>query len=129
MQNNAICVCGDHEIDGVVVQMVAQWIVHEEIDGRAGRAQLIQARNVVGVWIFAATKHGLLDLLRVTQRFQVTDPRNKIYDVLGLMDEFTTESDIPLAVFPDYTKLVEKVYHDVTKFLIDQTRVWRSLVS
>jgi hypothetical protein len=61
--------------------------------------------------------------------FEETDPRDKVYGVLGIITSPTTKSyverrpDIQRAKFPiSYTKSVSDVYQDVVKYLINLDR-------
>jgi hypothetical protein len=61
--------------------------------------------------------------------FEETDPRDKVYGVLGIITSPTTKSyvesrpDIRHAEFPiSYTKSVSEVYQDVVKYLINLDR-------
>jgi Heterokaryon incompatibility protein (HET) len=70
-----------------------------------------------------------LRILRQGAQFEVTDERDRIYGVFGMIwspaSRFYVESrpDIKPAEFPiDYTKSVSKVFQDVIKFLINTDR-------
>lgn len=55
----------------------------------------------------------LSDLLSLTTRFEATDPRDKVYALLGVTNNIPTQ-----ALLPDYGKSVEQVYIDVTQHFI-----------
>ena len=58
----------------------------------------------------------LFHLIRVTQKFQAKDPRDKVYALLGL----ATEGDRGFP--PDYTITVRQVLVNLVKFLIAKDR-------
>lgn len=55
-----------------------------------------------------------------------SDPRDKIYGLLGLIAEFLTESG-GLLIEPDYNKTVAEVYFDITKFIVERRQDLASL--
>jgi hypothetical protein len=61
-----------------------------------------------------------LEILNSTRNLRATDPRDKIYGILGLFGD--PESD-PQNIFPppDYTKTVAELYSDVTRAIIVKT--------
>ena len=70
-----------------------------------------------------------LRVLNEGVNFQETDPRDKVYGVLGIITSPTTKPyvesrpDIESAEFPiSYTKSVSEVYQDVVKYLINLDR-------
>jgi hypothetical protein len=70
-----------------------------------------------------------LHTLRAGTTFQVTDERDRIYAILGMVSSPSTRSyvehrpDIDLTQLPiDYSKSVSKVYQDLTKYLINTDR-------
>ncbi|MCJ1368166.1 hypothetical protein MMC16_007307 [Acarospora aff. strigata] len=76
---------------------------------------------------------GLLELLMISREYEATDPRDKVYGVLGLAREFmkgdTMESDRvhegqqePPRFVVDYSKTVSEVYQHLTKYLINRDR-------
>jgi hypothetical protein len=58
---------------------------------------------------------GLLALLQLTKNHQATDPRDKIFALLGLIEDIYWCTDL----FPiDYTLTVEQLYIDVARWII-----------
>lgn len=54
----------------------------------------------------------LVRLLQCTQGYQASDPRDKLYALLGLSSDVSTD-DFP----PDYSKPVQRVWEDLVKFM------------
>ncbi|KAJ3525108.1 hypothetical protein NM208_g11783 [Fusarium decemcellulare] len=59
----------------------------------------------------------LVGLLRSTQDYQASDPRDKLYALLGVASDVSAED-----IIPDYTRPVQKVYEDLVKFMAVQRR-------
>ncbi|KAM0546750.1 hypothetical protein ACHAPJ_010678 [Fusarium lateritium] len=57
----------------------------------------------------------LVHLLRSTQDYQATDPRDKLYALLGMTSDVSAED-----LTPDYTKPVHKVFEDLVAFMTVQ---------
>lgn len=77
---------------------------------------------------------GLLELLMISREYEATDPRDKIYGVLGLAREsIEGDSSTETNRFPegqhepprfvvDYSKTVSEVYQHLAKYLINRDR-------
>lgn len=61
----------------------------------------------------AAGAMPIMYLLPSTQDFQATDPRDKLYALLGMASDISVED-----VRPDYNKPVLKVFQDLAKFMV-----------
>jgi hypothetical protein len=75
------------------------------------------------MWYFHSG--GLLELLMTGREFDATDPRDKVYSVLGLAEVPMTTYRHPdgTSMFPvDYTKSVSEVYQDAAKYFINRDR-------
>lgn len=64
----------------------------------------------------------LSSLLQCTRPFQATDPRDKIYALLGLAGESKAPDKWPKALMPDYNRVTQNVYMAVTLYCIDKTK-------
>lgn len=67
----------------------------------------------------------LCDLLGDARCFEATDPRDKVFALLGLPSASGASADIksdPLLLAPDYTKSHDQIYRDVTRKLIKEMR-------
>ena len=97
-----------------------------------GQAIMNPFGQIRSIWYYHAG--GLLDFLMVGRAFDATDPRDKVYSVLGIAripmtdrrkDERTSsgqnnESRNVPAMEIDYSKSVSEVYQDVVKYLINR---------
>ena len=55
----------------------------------------------------------LVSLLRCTRDYQASDPRDKLYALLGLASDIGPED-----FFPDYSKPAQRVWEDLVKFMV-----------
>jgi hypothetical protein len=62
----------------------------------------------------------LLVLLNFTRRFQATNPRDKIWGLIGLVEEASNEKELPACLQPDYSKPLQEVFQGVTVYLINK---------
>ncbi len=63
---------------------------------------------------------GFLDLLMAGREYEATDPRDKVYSVLGLGRVNPPSGPLPSPV--DYSKSVSEVYQDVVKYFVNRDR-------
>ncbi|KAF2441203.1 HET-domain-containing protein [Karstenula rhodostoma CBS 690.94] len=63
----------------------------------------------------------LSSLLQSTRPFQATDPRDKVFALLGLAGESRAPDKWPKALLPDYSRMTQDVYMAVTLYCIDKT--------
>ncbi|KAJ4301073.1 hypothetical protein N0V90_003163 [Kalmusia sp. IMI 367209] len=63
----------------------------------------------------------LSSLLQSTRPFQATDPRDKIFALLGLAGESRTPEKWPKSLIPDYNRSTQDVYTAVTLYCIART--------
>lgn len=89
--------------------------------------------SIRSVWYYHAG--GLLDLLMTSRQFDATDPRDKVYAVLGLgrvpmrtgrrptEEERRGDGGGGVPSFPvDYAKSVSEVYQDTVKYFVNRDR-------
>lgn len=67
-------------------------------------------------------KRSLLFLLHRFGHFEATNPRDKIYGLLGLAGGVVTAGDKVPLIIPDYSKSVVAVYSEFAKFMVLETR-------
>jgi len=60
-------------------------------------------------------------LLRLTNSFRSTDPRDKVFSLLGLTSAGRDQNDWPEELAPDYTRSVQEVYTGAAKYCIRTT--------
>ncbi|XP_014551279.1 hypothetical protein COCVIDRAFT_113339 [Bipolaris victoriae FI3] len=61
-------------------------------------------------------------LQAVGPKFDATDPRDKVYGLLGLAAETKSLHAFPPALIPDYRRDVTEVYREVARYLIERYR-------
>lgn len=89
-----------------------------------GQPVIAQSAEIRSIWYFHAGS--LLDLLMVGRAFDATDPRDKIYSVLGLAKVPIAESGSmsqdtnPMTI--DYSKTTSEVYQYLAKYIINRDR-------
>lgn len=115
LSHRPVAFCGREQVDWVIIQMAASWITHQRYDARSHRPGLLQAKNVTMVWQFAA-KSDLQSLLLLTRDFQATDPRDKVFGVLGMATD--CRSAMPDELKPSYLKSTRRIFSDATKYTI-----------
>ncbi|KAM0426030.1 hypothetical protein ACHAPT_008661 [Fusarium lateritium] len=60
----------------------------------------------------------ILQLIGESTELEATVPHDRVYALLGLLDC----NPLPPALFPDYSKSFESLYHEFTAFVLAQTR-------
>ena len=89
-----------------------------------GQPVISESAEIRSIWYYHAGS--LLDLLMVGRAFNATDPRDKIYSVLGLAKVPIVESNSappdtnPMVV--DYSKTTSEVYQYLAKYIINRDR-------
>jgi hypothetical protein len=63
-----------------------------------------------------------LDLLRLTRQFEVTDPRDRIYGLLGLLDLGNDQDREILSIRPNYTLPADEIYHRIGMSIVDSSK-------
>ena len=69
----------------------------------------------------------LLSILLSARRHQATDPRDKVYGILGLVFNLSDQDLQGSLIKPDYTKTKERVYRDAAIFSILQSQSLRTI--
>lgn len=117
--------CGSYQLPYAALQMVQRVLLatgwNIEMKQRAdeqGRQLEMQALNFLPV---ATTlmrtpgkKLGLQMLLDMARAFLATDPRDKIFALLGMVKEVEENEDMSRLLQPDYRKSVQQVFTEVT---------------
>lgn len=119
LSQRAIACCGNQELDWEVIELAALLITNQRYDARSQRPGLSQAKNISMVWNFAK-KSTLGSLLLLTRDFQATEPKDKVFGLLGLATDCC--NPILLALQPNYTKPTSYVYSNATRYLIHQSQ-------
>jgi hypothetical protein len=126
-----LVICAEFEIRWQVVKSIAEYIESSDIYEVYGfwESELWSALTIMGDHTRRKTDDkGRMDVLHSLRRFHTTDPRDKIYAVLGMeafqVEEFQLEEKdtYPISEKPwisaDYTKSTVEVYRDLAATLI-----------
>jgi hypothetical protein len=126
-----LVICAKFEIRWQVVKSIAEYIESSDIYEVYGfwESELWSALTIMGDYTRCKTDDtGRMDVLHSLRRFHTTDPRDKIYAVLGMeafqVEEFRLEEKdtYPISKKPwisaDYTKSTVEVYRDLAATLI-----------
>lgn len=117
---------GKGSIDFMLVGQAATYVLdHQKSDFVQYEAfdGLKRCYNMFGMWINRWTALSLFDLLWLSRSFGATDPRDKIFGMLGLP---TSDSVVNGAPFmkPDYSLSTAEVYtHVASKILVDHNEI------
>ncbi|KAH8820561.1 heterokaryon incompatibility protein-domain-containing protein [Xylogone sp. PMI_703] len=110
---------GDHEINLDRLGLAIQWLQYVIMNYSPGTSRAST------MWL---TRHKLEErstslehLLRVTKTFKSTDPRDKLYGILGVSKE-GQNLDLYPELRPDYTKEPGEIYTDMTRVLIKKSK-------
>jgi hypothetical protein len=111
-----VITCGSNTIPWSFFRCVSQAIQRYEFRSHAN-AQILRScdyRKFSAIDYFRESKSmTLFSLLRSTRTYKATDPRDKLYALLGL----ATDPEIT-ALEPDYNKPVTVVYQDLVRFML-----------
>ncbi|KAH7351306.1 heterokaryon incompatibility protein-domain-containing protein [Rhexocercosporidium sp. MPI-PUGE-AT-0058] len=119
---------GKLEIDWDVVAMAASWWYHKGYG--ASFEMVMDLRNPMTIWMSAEIRGLSLDrFLDKFGHFEATDPRDKVYALLGFLyddgngdrAELENQPDVKVEkhrIIPDYTKEVWEVYSDAVHHII-----------
>lgn len=113
----SIALCGSQELDWTALQLAIIWVLHRRYHTRSYRSHLGLADKWLKLLEGAQRQSNKLEhLLRQTSDFQATDPRDKIFSLVGMASDCQTVT--PSAVQPDYHKATASVYSDATRYMI-----------
>ncbi|EKG20516.1 heterokaryon incompatibility protein [Macrophomina phaseolina MS6] len=132
-------VSGENEVDWPEVGKAATWLLYKA--GGNGKCDVPPERraglwNASGMWKKFDVEHGmnaknpapqlerlsLCELVWNTLRFNVSEPKDRIFAVLGLTKWSATNMALPEAVRPDYSKNLYSVYRDAIKIEIAERK-------
>jgi hypothetical protein len=115
LSQKPVAFCGHREVEWIIITCAASWITRQRYHGSSGRFGLSRTKNVQMVWLFAQ-KSSLEILLIMTRDFQATDPRDRVFALLGLATD--CRDSIPAALELSYLKSTSHVYSDATRHMI-----------
>jgi hypothetical protein len=110
LAKEAICYYGEHTISWTDIALSARWMYHRKY-------WLTSGKRYAGVDCAAEVRDtiespmGLYALLQMCIYFEATDPRDKIYGLLGLIPDSSPGAPAgQYAIVPDYKKSLKDVY-------------------
>jgi Heterokaryon incompatibility protein (HET) len=109
---------------------------------RTNHYDILSAHHIPGLFnayfVYRISKSGselpplrvsFLRLLGLTRQFEASDPRDRIYGLLGIPVEDYDEDNSQLFIEPDYSQSTEEVYEGVAKKLLTGDHILRLLSS
>jgi hypothetical protein len=126
-KGDPIVLCGNQQIVWSNLHKVVTWLNNSGSEHRTERMELVNSiQQVVGRQHWGDrevpyTVSHLHVLLRLTHSFRSTDPRDKIFALLGLSSATQNPGDWPDELAPEYTRPVQDVYAAASKHCIQQT--------
>lgn len=132
LSSNCVCLCGSYEINWLDVARVAVWL-KVKIPQSYGMARLNcpGIDNAVVIWQYSERDHGIYgpgkprhfslgNLLANSRHFAATNPRDKVYGLLGLTRWSATGQKLPPEITPDYGKEIGHIYCQATRLAIQE---------
>ena len=128
-----ICYCGSFSINLEEVLRAMTWLDHKHlhIDRRLVYCQ--KMRSARDLWYLVDHEHGwfytpsrgnkvpdLPYLTNLSSRFDATDPRDKLFAIVGLAEK--ASGKIHPLITPDYTKSVKQVFRDGARYIAEELR-------
>lgn len=113
-----VLLCGDYQMPWSRFQDAMAWLFKYDAGYRRERMKLVN-----GIFALSSTSEvwELQSLLHSTRPVKATNPRDKVFALLGLSGESRNPDDWPKALMPDYTRSVQDVYTEVTRYCIQRT--------
>ncbi|KAI0544769.1 heterokaryon incompatibility protein-domain-containing protein [Xylaria curta] len=119
------CLYGDFEIDFALVAQAATWLSKFPAFNIAKGFQTCSGLMNAGAILeqrMQLTVQGRVDFgdsFAISSALQATNPRDKVFGVLGMcFKDDTIDSRIPALLKVDYKKSLQEVYRDATKYLV-----------
>ncbi|KAI0509646.1 heterokaryon incompatibility protein-domain-containing protein [Xylaria bambusicola] len=130
LAREAVVLCGKSSLDWITFYLGVMFIIALR-GGLRGRPQtmtrgnihlttVLQQKRLVGMIDGKQVDYeDLLKLLWEFQLFDVTDPRDKVFSILGLVDSRETQAE---GIVPDYTISVEECYKRTALAIMSYTK-------
>lgn len=122
-QGDPLILCGDQQLLWSVFQKSIVWL-SQHTAFRTNRMVLVNSIKIISgrqEWDHnesADIVSGLPTLLMLTASFRATDPKDQVFSLLGLIKETRSSEQWPKELTPDYTRSVQSIYQEVTKYCI-----------
>lgn len=124
--------CGSYEINWLDIARVAVWL-KVKIPQPYGMARLDcpGIDNAVVIWQYSERDYGIYgpgkprhfslgNLLANSRHFTATNPRDKVYSLLGLTRWSATGQKLPPEITPDYGKGIVHIYCQATRLAMQE---------
>lgn len=114
-----VCYRGDYELEWLIVARADRWIMHRNHSGRKPEQvfKVVGIENTSIVYDMTVSRNArFVDLLWIVIGFEVTEPRDRVYAVLGLFSR--SSRHIVTSIVPDYLAPLKTVYADATRALV-----------
>ncbi|CAJ2500007.1 Uu.00g028600.m01.CDS01 [Anthostomella pinea] len=123
----ALVHCGTSTVEWRELAQVAEWVCEPQYIMH--RRHLHTGLMMPPVWNKLGREKDvpLLDLFLATLDMRATDPRDRLFALLGLSHEIKGLAEIPTALRPDYSKTLGKAMADFTRWCIVKQRSLRVL--
>lgn len=136
LSQKAVICCGDETLTWESVMLANYWMNDAEGGGFAGISQeplpslwssIAEKQNIAsarsssspGCDATPSSRMKILDLVLDGLVLRATDPRDKIFALLGLGEETYRKSEMSHLLLPDYSKSTSQVYSDFTRWWIN----------
>ena len=125
LAQSAVLICGFHKLSWPAFRKAAETLWLKTIDDKeigllTYGPILKERRRHVRALCISGLFPSLEDLLTQTRRCKCTDPRDRVYALLGLLDQ-------KYDIVPDYEKPVAEVYQDMFKSYIKKQHTYGNL--
>jgi hypothetical protein len=120
--------CGTQFLTWSVFERVIRWVYHHPLEiGYLGRAHAVDRLGLIGekeIWNDGTDEitWDIQGLLQLTYWFRATNPRDKIFALLGMCKDTRDLEKWPIELNPDYDRPLPEVFADVSRYCIRQTQ-------
>ncbi|PVH88832.1 HET-domain-containing protein [Cadophora sp. DSE1049] len=124
--SNALALIGDYEFSWMIIYIASSWFAtknYKHLPAGNGHIGMVTWPNRIGCHKLdrnASFRVPLNRIIRQMRPSKATDPRDKLFALLGLAEEAEGSGDPRLK--PDYSKSLEQAYRDASRFLIEHER-------
>lgn len=131
LAEHAVVFCGNRSLSWDVVEKVFGTLsAHGLLAFFPEKAKTRSGQNITSMGLIRQRRTlpgkepGLLDLVAMCRNVQCTDPRDRVYALLGLANDVSSQD---LEVMPDYALTIEEVYKGFSIWNLSHTKDLRCL--
>lgn len=129
LTESSVCFCGQYSVRFFDVIWAAKWMIHHhymrpQYGGRVSRG----VKNAVAMWGNLGRRHDLLRLLNMSMWFDVSEPKDKVFAVLGLLPKDVLSAFLSAPEYSgpryavlrraDYSVSLSEIYEAATRLCI-----------